>query len=219
MKEIEINPLTHQDYSRSSFNTIKKETKDLTIVITAYKTKYELEVILNCLLGQQLQNFKVIVLNDGGDPNFQKIIQKYRVYNDIKFYSTNERFNDWGYTLRNKALAKVDTEWILNTNDDNYYVPTFTKELKPYMAGNDFIMYNCIHSHHRADLQGSYQLLKPKLKLGGIDLGQFVIKTNIVKNLKFNEKNVSADGEFIETLNDRYNYSFKHIDKCLFIHN
>ena len=98
-------------------------------------------------------------------------------------------------------------------------MPTFTKELKPYMAGNDFIMYNCIHSHHRTDLQGSYQLLKPQLKLGGIDLGQFVIKSSIVKNLKFNEKNVSADGEFIEILNDRYNYSFKHIDKCLFIHN
>ena len=37
MKEIEINPLTHQDYSRSSFNTIKKETKDLTQALTESK--------------------------------------------------------------------------------------------------------------------------------------------------------------------------------------
>ena len=60
-------------------------------------------------------------------------------------------------------------------------------------------------------------MLTPKLQQDHIDLGQYVIKTSILKELNFNENNPAADGELITKVASVA--KSRYINKCLFVHN
>ena len=77
---------------------------------------------------------------------------------------------------------------------------------------------NCIHNHEIpfSSNGSSYGMLIPKLQQDHIDLGQYAIKTSILKQIKFNENNPAADGELISKVKERKS---KYINKCLFVHN
>jgi hypothetical protein len=63
---------------------------------------------------------------------------------------TETRYNDWGMTLRNIGMSVATGEWIINTNDDNYYVPIYLEELSNSIKENDecnFVYYECVLSH------------------------------------------------------------------------
>ena len=54
-------------------------------------------------------------------------------------------------TLRNIGLKEATGEWVINTNDDNYYVPVYLEELNKVIESNqecNFIYYDCVLNHH-----------------------------------------------------------------------
>ena len=210
-----LNPCTKKEYTRGS---VSSSENTITIVVSSYRGYDEIKCIIYSFLCQKLSNWEMIIGHDGPDKNFDEIANDFSQYKNIRWFSTDERKNVWGYNVRNQAIDMVNTEWVVNTNDDNYYMPIFTLELENSKNGVDIVYYDCIHSHEIpfSSNCSSYGMLTPKLKQDYIDLGQFAIKTNLLEKVRFNENNPAADGELITKLNNRKN---KYINKCLFVHN
>jgi len=216
MAEQTINPCTNTVYTRSGINLNLKQNKEITVVVASYKGYSEIEVLINSFLSQKLQNWKMIIGHDGPDDKMKSIVERYtKQYDFIRYFQTDKRANKWGHNLRNIALNMVDTHWIVNTNDDNYYVPTFTQEIHNmiHQPNTDVVTYNCVHSYFK------YISFKPTMRQSGIDMGQFVIKSHMLKDIRFNEDNPSADGIFITNVVNKYKPKVKYINQNLFIHN
>jgi len=211
-----INPCTLTPYTRSGISCTENNKKDITIIVASYKGYSEIEVMINAFLSQKKQNWKMIIGHDGPDSKMEQIVSRYtKKHDNIMYFNSEKRMNLWGHNLRNMAMKMVDTEWLIHTNDDNYYVPTFTQEIdNTSRQGNvDVITYNCIHSYF------NYISFKPMMKKSKIDMGQFAIKTKIANQIKFIESKPSADGDFINEVVRDFHPKVKYINKNLFIHN
>lgn len=211
-----INPCTNTVYLRSGIKQ-NNQKKILTVVVVSYKGYTEIETMINSFLSQKVQNYKMVIGHDGPDEKMENIVKKYSdQYNFIKYFHSEKRMNQWGHNLRNEALKYVDTPWIVNTNDDNYYVPIFTRAIQNHIKNNpgvQCLMYNAVHSYF------NYAIFKPRFKNALIDMGQFVIQTKMVKNIKFDPTRSAADGRLVNQIKQKYNPKIIHINKTLFIHN
>ena len=101
--------------------------KEITVICVSYKRYKNIPVLIHSFLAQTLQNFKLLVLHDGYDAEMEIILQDFRNnYPDIFDYRFSDiRFNDYGHSLRDIGIGMLDTEYVLITNDDNYYCPKF----------------------------------------------------------------------------------------------
>ena len=209
-----VNPCTNKEYTRGE---TLSTNNSITIVVSSYKGYNEVRCIVYSFLCQKLSNWEMIVGHDGPDEMFKEVAKEFEQYNNIRWFATKERENVWGYNVRNQAINMINTEWVVNTNDDNYYVPIYTQELSKY-TDVDIIYYDCVHNHEIpfSSNGSSYGMLIPRLQQDHIDLGQYAIKTSLLKQHRFNKDNPAADGELITKLRGA---NSKYINKCLFVHN
>ena len=190
-----------------------------SIIIVAYKRYNELKCLLYSLLSQSFQDFEIIIIHDGFDKYHKLLFNNFENDNRIKYIQTNIRYNDWGMSLRNIGLDIANGDWIINTNDDNYYTPNWLKEINNNIHDSiNFIYYDAVLSHNNLlnHNKKDYGLLIPQIKHSHIDMGQFVVKSDIIKKYKF-ESIAPADGVLIENM--KHELIPAYIDKVLFVHN
>jgi glycosyltransferase involved in cell wall biosynthesis len=192
-----------------------------SFIITAYQRYNNIQCLIHSLLLQTYDNFEVIIIHDGYDQKHEEVIKPY--LNDIRFkyIYTDHRYNDWGMTLRNKGLEMVDGDWIINTNDDNYYVPVYLEELVKVIENKNecnFVYYDCVLSHNNIinHNKKDYGLLIPEIRHSYIDMGQFAVKKEVISKYKFH-LTAPADGILIEEM--KHELKPEYIDKILFVHN
>ena len=107
-----------------------------SIIVVAYKKYNELKCLLYSLLAQSYNNFEIILIHDGVDNKHKDLFENFENDSRITYLQTPIRHNDWGMSLRNKGIKLAKGEWVINTNDDNYY--TFlTTILTRYHSLND----------------------------------------------------------------------------------
>jgi glycosyltransferase involved in cell wall biosynthesis len=190
-----------------------------SIIIVAYKRYNELKCLLYSLLSQSFQDFEIIIIHDGFDKYHKLLFNNFENDNRIKYIQTNIRYNDWGMSLRNIGLDIANGDWIINTNDDNYYTPNWLKEINNNIHDSiNFIYYDAVLSHNNLlnHNKKDYGLLIPQIKHSHIDMGQFVVKSDIIKKYKF-ESIAPADGVLIEEM--KHELKPEYINKILFVHN
>jgi|LauGreDrversion4_1035100.scaffolds.fasta_scaffold134462_2 hypothetical protein len=202
------------------------EKVPLTIGIVSYKRERQLRVLLSSLDAQNLINFKVILIHDGPREETKELIKSFspRLSFELEFIETPIRFNDYGHSLRQMIIDKCDSEYLLLTNDDNYYVPIFTEEMVGTLQAEklDVLICNMVHSHVFPDLPNpfGYQVLEAEPKRRRIDIGCFVFKTNLGKKAGWQDKGFEGDATFFEDLSGQYpKVSIGKINKVLFVHN
>lgn len=192
-----------------------------TIIIVAYKRYNPLRCLLFSLLSQTYQNFDVIIIHDGADEGYGEIVHEFMEYTNIRFYSSHERYNDWGHSLRNIGLSMAKGDFIINTNDDNYYTPNYLQELNDTILNNpgcNFVYYDMILSHNNTENHNhkDYGLFLPRIQHSYMDVGQFAIKRDTIDGHKFGT-NADADGTLIEEIKTKLIPVY--INKVLFVHN
>jgi glycosyltransferase involved in cell wall biosynthesis len=192
-----------------------------SIVVVAYKKHFELKCLLYSLLCQTYNNFEIIVIHDGVDAEHNLTMQEFLKDDRIKYIQTNQRYNDWGMTLRNIGLGIVSGDFIINTNDDNYYTPNCLEELHSELVKNkecNFIYFDSVDKNFQwqNEKQQPYSLFKPLLKVNHIDMGQFAVKKELIGDIKF-KIHYSGDGLFVNDLLPKINPVY--VEKVLFIHN
>lgn len=193
----------------------------IDIICVTYGQNESLKCFINSIKSQTNNNWRLFVIHDGYNNELRSDLSSngYLVDDKVIFIEYPERVNDYGHTLRKWGLETlVTSEYVLITNGDNYYMPTFIDEV--VKRNEDFIYVDCIHSHKTPNNHNKtdYGLLDAKLSRGWIDIGSAVIKSDIAKSVGFNSTEFHADWVFFEELLKKSINTFK-ISKILFVHN
>ncbi len=180
---------------------------------------------------QTRRDFSIRVMHDG--PPVPEIIEVVESFNAARpeFATTltfaGHRYNDWGHSMRELGLKSSWSDFMLITNDDNYYAPSFVeKMLAPLEAGADITYCNMIHSHHMRHRDSvfsrkrllAYRPLVTRPKVNFIDMGAFVFRTELGQSAGFADKTYAADGIFFERMLAARPKVVK-VNDYLFVHN
>lgn len=200
--------------------------KRLTIIAVSYRQPTALLTFLGSMECQTLRNFTVHVLHDGKHDETQKALERFTQHSDLNIVYTFSqiRHNDWGHSLRSQALKEVDSEFVLITNADNYYAPRLTEYAFDVIDNNDLdlLHFNMVHSHDRPGgrMARSYQPFVTKPFNQHIDIGAFIVRSEIAKEVSFRHRGFDADGLFLEDLLDSGLIKrIGHMNKIMLVHN
>jgi hypothetical protein len=160
------------------------------------------------------------IIYDGPPPEIIKEIIGSYTDDRIKFFNSQKRLGNYGHPNRKQLLDKLacdPSDFILMTNDDNYYVPVFVEYMSQQatrLVG--IVSCNTIHSHFQ------YRVHESRLVENGIDMGAFIVRAQIAKIVGFRYEDFSADGKYAEECANTcraYKMEIVHLPKPLFIHN
>jgi Glycosyl transferase family 2 len=172
--------------------------------------------IVYSLLYQTYSNFEIVIHHDGPLEDISLPDRFEKIDNRIKFITMPERKGNWGFHDRwNIAIDTQDADWILFTNDDNYYVPSFLEfMLKTANEEHSDIVF-CNMLHNCGDL---WKPMDTMPVCGSIDLGSYMSKTELVKKTTWDDFSWIADYKYLEKLIQNGGIC-KKINKTLFVHN
>jgi len=200
--------------------------KEITIVCVSYK-RYELApVLIHCFLAQTLQNFKLLMMHDGPDEKMEEIFSEFKAKHPDRFdyYFSAERYNDYGHSLRDIGIKMADTEYILITNDDNYYCPDFLEIMfnALHQTNASIVMCDMVHGHNnpggRPQLRHTYFETFPQIN--SVDMGCFIVKTSFAKQVGFRDKGYAGDATYFQDLlSVAGDGKFAKVHQILFYHN
>ena len=150
---------------------------------------------LNCciwsLLAQTYKNIEIYVHHDGPveDKSVRSKIENISPL--VKFIETPQRKGNWGhYDRRDVALIQPHAEWVVFTNDDNYYVPDFTYNFLELLHNANSEMWWCNFL-----LNGiGYQVVDSNIEVNRIDMGAFMSSTRIIAETPWTSFAPEADG-------------------------
>lgn len=196
------------------------ESKKIRILVSSYLNfPFEnrimtLHCLLYSLLSQTYQNFEIIVHHDGPLEN-KSLKEKIELLDDrISFIETQERKKMWGFDVRHKlAIESKNIDYILFTNDDNYYMPVFLETFIKAFEEYDSELAFCNFIPHA---NGYIPVISEPITYK-IDLGCYMTSYRLIKNTPWEDVTWIADGLYLEKLAAQTNPI--KINNFLFVHN
>ena len=166
----------------------------IKVIMVAYQRIVPLRIAVDSFLNQSDDRWELYVIHDGQAP---EVITEYMSRRTrIQFSQTAVVNGKWGHPNRRSMLEKIEAEasdYILITNDDNYYIPGYVKLIQQHMnPGVGMIYYNTLHSYF------NYTVHTSQLKVGRIDMGAFVVRADVAKAVGFKHDKEVADGMYCE---------------------
>lgn len=199
--------------------------KNLAIVGVTYKHGSKLDVFVSSILAQTSSEWLLTVIHDGPDQETEERMSKYLTHPRISYLASPERQNIWGHNLRADGLKLAQSEYIHITNCDNYYCPVFVDRMltKARVDNLDLVICDLLHSYAgvNGDSQPEYNVLKTHPSINRSDWANFVIKTDVMREIGLNHlKESAADGLFLtELMNWRPGTRWGKIESVLAVHN
>jgi GT2 family glycosyltransferase len=198
--------------------------KKLHVIVVAYKRAIPLRLLIDSFVLQTDTHWFMTIIHDGPAPeDVKKVVDSYISAGvpNIRYIETTGINGCYGHVNRKMMLEAADPadgEFLLFTNDDNYYVIRFVEYmLAAANKKNVGIVYcDMVHSHIAHDV------LKAKLKVNHIDIGAFIVDINLAQSVGFNHFTYAGDGLFAEELAARakkLRLRKIYIPKPLFCHN
>jgi glycosyltransferase involved in cell wall biosynthesis len=190
----------------------------IEFIIPTYNRPYKLMTIISSIKAQSIDAWKIHVVADAMYEGYDEV--KNIFINDprIRFSELNGPHGDWGHTARNYGLQEATEEWVVMTGDDNYYVPVFCELFLQSIENEpsvNFVYCNMVHNWVNND----YIPVRSVPQINGIDIGNFMSKTENAKQLRLDVNEADADGRFVEEYLQKFPASILHIDKLLYVHN
>jgi len=192
----------------------------IKIICVAYERPIELRGLIDSFLLQTDDRWALDIIHDGEASD--AVWDTIHLYNDsrIRFFESETRNGNYGHPNREGMLKKLDdssNDYVLITNDDNYYVPVFVE----YMLGEcadhvGFVYCDSVHSHFK------YTHHNTQIREHWIDIGSFIVRIDIAKGVGFVGNSFSADGVYAEHCYESccvQKLDTSYIPKPLFIHN
>lgn len=201
------------------FPTLKKNK--VIVVCPAYN-RYP--VIISSMIAQTYQDWELHLIHLGKNDYIRNLVEAHNDERIIYTEDTNCLPGQWAHPIRQKYLQLMkenqiglDSDYVLITNEDNYYVPTFFEMmLKPFSDVGVIATYcsDMIHSYK------AHEVINVKLEVGYIDCGGVVIRKAHAANVGWNDLSHSSDWIYFENIMSAYGKDkwFK-VNGCLFVHN
>ena len=208
-------------------NTALASHMPLTIYVVAYRRYAQIACLVHALQAQTMRAFHLVILHDGPDFEMSALLSKlsHETTLSFEFRFSRVRYNDYGHSLREQAIGDCQTDYILLTNDDNYYVPRFVELMLSAAQRHDLDLVLCdmVHSHDRPGGRpvGSYAAFPTHPSPGNVDIGCFITRTARAKQVGFRDKAAEGDGTFVADLMALGPEALRwaKLEKILFVHN
>jgi GT2 family glycosyltransferase len=190
------------------------------VIAVAYRRPEPLEILVKSFRVQTNKNWTLRIIHDGppldGMEEFCESLKDPR----IEFDYTKNVNGFFGHVNRSMMLQNTEAEsgdYVLITNDDNYYVPLFIEiMLEMCNPKVGFVFCNTVHNYMR------YDVLQTQIRVGRIDMGSFIVRVDVAKAVGFNHTVEVADGIYAEECAAecrKRGLMIVGIPKPLFIHN
>lgn len=126
--------------------------KKISIVIPVYNSEKYLNKCLDSILRQTMQDYEVIIVNDGSDDNSQSIICEYASRYPGLFSFTNVENGGQG-RARNLGIHMTSGEYIVFIDSDDYIAPEMLEVLyhRAKEKNADMVVCNYIIVHENGD--------------------------------------------------------------------
>ncbi len=187
------------------------------IIPTHYRIE-PLRCMLASLMAQTDPDWHAHVIIDKDDSVPQRDITRMMallISDKIEVSFTDQRYNDFGHTLRERGKNLSKADYIVMTGDDNYYTPNFVEELRRASERDKpgLIYWDMVHSHY------GYNFFKCQLGNNQIDMGAFATRNDLAKQITLG-KEYDADGRFVVKYLEKFSLKTTYkINKVLFVHN
>lgn len=174
--------------------------------------------IIHSLQQQTYTNWKLYLIHDGpNETGLKEIIERIDDAR-VHYEETPTRSENWGHSIRSEWLQKVEGDYVVITNQDNYHVPVFIEYmLKGFNQPNTIATYcsEMIHSYK------AWQIIPCSMRRGYVDCAGVMMRLDKVKAVGWNDvTSHSADWFFFDALLRKYGInSFIKIKGCLLSHN
>jgi hypothetical protein len=191
----------------------------VSFLIAAYVDSERICSALACLLyslkAQTWPHWHALVVHDGpADKATRRFVSGLTEDPRIAMAETPERKGHFGHPWRQWALDHAPGEFITLTNQDNYYAPVFAEACVNEFVnkGADFVYCNFVHSHR------DWQHFEASPRKSRLDLGAFMVRSELAKSVPFDDHSFSGDGAYIDKLVARAGKVTK-LKHDLFVHN
>lgn len=194
--------------------------RTLHVIMVAFKRVIPLRIMIDCFLVQDYPSWKLHIIHDGPAP--QEVRDIINQYHDsrIEYIETPTVNGYWGHPNRGWGLRQLSLnhrDYVLITNDDNYYVPCFVKKMLAKANGVAGMVYcNTVHSYF------GYDVLNTSVKENHIDMGSFIVRVDVAKRVGFTDTHLSADGTYAVRCSEycqKRRMPVLHAKFAYFIHN
>lgn len=195
----------------------------ITVVVTCYGKTPELKILVHSLLFQENYinhrpvsknntDLEIIISSDGPYEGPSEILS----IPNIKLIENN-RANIHGHNTRGPGIYSATKEWVVLTNDDNYYTAGWLDKVSAQIRPNiGVIFWSHINSLH------GYKFVDTNPKLGEIDLGCLAVRTHISREIGFPFRKHEGDYEYAHACIKRsleYRLRVVKLPEVLFVHN
>lgn len=176
--------------------------------------------IVSSLINQSHQNWVLYLVHDGkNSTNLKKLID---AIGDprIIYEETAERRQQWGHPIRHEYLERLkgsDFEYVVITNSDNYYTPSFCEYmLRGFTNGQAATFCSMMGHSYKA-----WGVIDCRLQLGYLDCGGVMVRKDIACEVGWNDtESHSADWEYFNDIIKKHGADkFAKVEGLLFIHN
>ncbi len=179
----------------------------VTIVVPTYNVEAYIKKCLDSLVNQTIEDFEVLVINDGSPANEQVIIDQY--VKQYPFVKSIVKENGGYGSVLNKAIEVINTPYMMICDPDDYLYPHTVETLLKLMENNDVDLvigaktlvysdndeqlYDLSYDNHNFNIDDSKVYIKGK---EGFNQFFFIepsphaklYKTEFVRNIKFPTK-------------------------------
>ncbi|MEO8414752.1 MAG: glycosyltransferase family A protein [Ginsengibacter sp.] len=199
------------------------QPKDKVVVICPVYNMYP--QIISSLICQTHKNWELLLINNGSELNGLDSIIK--GYNDdrVNFIVYPEQTGNYGHPLRAWALQSIrennlstDAEYVIITNADNYYSPTFIQYmLNGFRSNQHAVACYCsdmVHSYLNWATQPCW------LERGHIDCGGVMIRKDIASSFAWRSYEHSSDWIYFNDIIQKHGADkWIKVKGTLFVHN
>jgi hypothetical protein len=192
----------------------------LKVICVAFERPVQMVGLICSFVAQTNPNWELYIMYDGVVPeSIQKakgLIQDARV----KFTNSEVRNGNFGHPNRKVALESLpceETDFVLMTNDDNYYVPSYVEQMLDGIDKNTGMVF-CDTLHSYINHAVHYSMVREN----GIDMGAFIVRADVAKWIGFKNIHFSADGAYAEECRihcSNNGLRINYVPRPLFIHN
>ena len=175
-----------------------KTTPKIRVVLSAYlnkeKNKRIVDLAFCCvysLLAQTYENFEIFIHHDGPLDDLNLANEFRKLSPKITFIDNLKKTGCWGFHHRHPtAMIEPHADWVLFTNEDNYYVPEFFNLMMKEVESKDTGMVYCnmIHSHY------NWSAFETIPIVNRIDMGAFMSRMDLIKSTEWTDFSSGADG-------------------------
>lgn len=172
-------------------------------------------VLLHSLIAQTYENWFLILIHDTPNTELEKLLFKYQE-SRVRYMCTEERYNDWGHSLRSIAIKEVpnDIDLIIHTNADNYCGKFFLE-----MMVDPFIKNPAVNATFCNFVNNAF-FTEARLEIGFCDCGNFCTKASVAKEVGWRSREFAADWLYINDVIQKVGINtIVKVPRVLFYHN